>query len=141
MKILRTISGSSLTPTGLLETEQGLVMFLLLYGQLSYRGTRLSRWALAAVGAGILLSIFTPVHQIDLFWPVLTALIVPPLLPTISAENALAVALLLIILLREMLKPLVELIGTELSWLTEQGTINLRGAFRCRKKKVHFVIQ
>jgi len=79
-EILRTIFGSTLTPTGLLETEHGLVMILLLYGLLTYRGTRLSRWAQAVVAAGILLSIFTPVHQIELFWPVLTGLVVPPLL-------------------------------------------------------------
>lgn len=80
IEILGDIFGSALTPTGLLETEHGLVMILLLYGLLTYRGTQLFRWAPIVVTAGILLSIFTPVHQIELFWPVLTGLVVPPLL-------------------------------------------------------------
>ena len=80
IEVLRDILGSGLTPTGLLETEHGLVMILLLYSLLTYRGTQLFRLAPVVVAAGILLSIFTPVHQIDLFWPVLTGLVVPPML-------------------------------------------------------------
>lgn len=63
----------------MLETEHALVMLLLLYGLLTYRGPNL-RWAPLVVLAGILLSVFTPVHQIELFWPVITGLVVPPLL-------------------------------------------------------------
>lgn len=63
-----------------LETEHALVMLLLLYGLLTYGGNK-RRWISAAtVFAGILLALVTPVHQIDLFWPVITGLVVPPLM-------------------------------------------------------------
>jgi len=64
----------------LLETEHGLVMLLLLFGLLTYRGTRLSRWVPVVLAGGILLSLFTPVHEINLFWPVITGVVVPPFL-------------------------------------------------------------
>ncbi len=67
-------------PGSLLETEHGLVMLLLLYGLLTYRGKTLTRWVPAVIILGIALSLFTPVHEIPLFWPVITALIVPPFL-------------------------------------------------------------
>ncbi len=79
-ELINDIFGSALTPTGLLETEHGLVMILLLYSLLTYRGAKLFRLVPVVVAAGILLSIFTPVHQIDLFWPLLTGLVVPPML-------------------------------------------------------------
>jgi hypothetical protein len=64
----------------LLDTEHGLVMLLLLYGLLTYRGKRLTKWVPAVIIGGILLSLLTPVHEINLFWPVITGLVVPPLL-------------------------------------------------------------
>jgi hypothetical protein len=64
----------------LLETEHGLVMLLLLFGLLTYRGKRLSKWVPAVIIGGILLSLFTPIHEIKLFWPVITGLVVPPFL-------------------------------------------------------------
>jgi hypothetical protein len=63
----------------LLDTEHGLVMLLLLYGLLTYRGPGL-KWVPVVIVGGILLSLFTPVHEIDLLWPAATALIVPPFL-------------------------------------------------------------
>lgn len=65
----------------LLDTEHGLVMILLLYGLLTYSGKKLSRWVMPLVIiSGIALSLLTPVHEIELFWPVITGLVVPPLL-------------------------------------------------------------
>ncbi|MDH3944768.1 MAG: hypothetical protein OEV06_11795 [Anaerolineae bacterium] len=71
---------SHIIPSRLLEAEHALVMLLLLYALLIYRGDRLERWAPLVVVGGVLLSIFTPIHEIDLFWPVITGLSVPPLL-------------------------------------------------------------
>ncbi len=51
----------------LLETEHGLVMLLLLFGLLTYRGKRLSKWVPVAFIGGLLLSLFTPIHEINLF--------------------------------------------------------------------------
>jgi hypothetical protein len=64
----------------LLDTEHGLVMLILLYGILTFREKSYGRWVPLVVLGGILLSLVTPVHQIELFWPVITALIVPPFL-------------------------------------------------------------
>lgn len=64
----------------LLETEHGLVMLLLLYGLLTYRGNKLSAWVPVVIITGILLSLFTPIHEINFFWPVITGLVVPPFL-------------------------------------------------------------
>jgi len=64
----------------LLETEHGLVMLLLLFGLLTYRGKRLSKWVPVAFIGGLLLSLFTPIHEINLFWPVIAGLVVPPFL-------------------------------------------------------------
>ena len=64
----------------LLETEHGLVMLLLLYSLLTYRGTRFSKWVPVVLISGIALALFTPVHQMNLFWPVITGLVVPPFL-------------------------------------------------------------
>ena len=36
---------------------------------------------------GILLSLVTPVHEINLFWPVITALVVPPFLWELFGHN------------------------------------------------------
>jgi hypothetical protein len=64
----------------LLDTEHGLVMLLLLFGLLTYRGKRLSKWVPVAFIGGLLLSLFTPIHEINLFWPVIAGLVVPPFL-------------------------------------------------------------
>ena len=79
IKLFQDILSSAQTPSSLLETEHALVMLLLLYGLLIYRGKNY-RWVYPVILLGILLSIITPVHQIDLFWPVITGLVVPPLL-------------------------------------------------------------
>lgn len=80
LELIQNILSSTPTPSDPLETEHALVMLLLLYGLLTYRGSKLQRWGPIVTLAGVLLSIFTPVHQINLFWPVITALVVPPYL-------------------------------------------------------------
>ncbi|GMR11496.1 MAG: hypothetical protein BMS9Abin28_2329 [Anaerolineae bacterium] len=79
IEFLEEFFGSALVPGDPLEAEHGLVMLILLYGLLIYRGLH-RRWIPFVVFSGILLSIFTPIHQIQLFWPVVTGLVVPPLL-------------------------------------------------------------
>jgi hypothetical protein len=71
---------SILSAGALLDTEHGLVMLLLLYGLLTYRDEKVSGWVPLVILGGILLSLATPVHEIKLFWPVITGLVVPPFL-------------------------------------------------------------
>lgn len=71
---------SILSAGTLLDTEHGLVMLLLLYGLLTYRDEKVSRRVPFVILGGILLSLVTPVHEIKLFWPVITGLVVPPFL-------------------------------------------------------------
>jgi len=77
---MKEMINTFLSPGSLLETEHGLIMILILYGLLIYRGNRLSKWVPVVIFSGIALSLFTPVHEINLFWPILTGLVVPPLL-------------------------------------------------------------
>ncbi|MBN2044229.1 MAG: hypothetical protein JW757_04340 [Anaerolineales bacterium] len=77
---MTTIFNTIFSTGTLLETEHGLVMLLLLYGLLTFRDQKVSRWVPLVIIGGILLSLLTPVHGINLFWPVITALIVPPFL-------------------------------------------------------------
>ena len=74
------ISNPIFSSGALLETEHGLVMLLLLFGLLTYRGSRLSKWVPVVIIGGISLSLFTPIHEMNLFWPVITGLVVPPFL-------------------------------------------------------------
>lgn len=80
IQIMNNINIFMQTAGNPLETEHALVMLLLLYGLLTF-GDRIHKWIpLAVVLTGVLLAVFTPVHQIDLFWPLITGLIVPPFL-------------------------------------------------------------
>ena len=79
-KIIDTVLNITLATGSLLETEHGLVMLLILYGLLTYRDEKLTKWVPVIIIGGILLSVFTPVHEITLFWPVITGLVVPPFL-------------------------------------------------------------
>ncbi len=65
--------------TTALDIEYGLVMLLLLYGMLIYRGPKLQKWVPVIVTIGFLLAVITPVHRIPLFWPIITGL-TPPFL-------------------------------------------------------------
>ena len=80
MEFFRSLFSISLTTGSPMETEHGLVMLLLLCGLLTYQGNFLKRWPVLIITAGILLAVLTPVHQIDLFWPLISALIIPPFL-------------------------------------------------------------
>lgn len=80
VNIIEALKAVTLPAASLLDTEHGLVMLLLLYGLLTYRSKPLARWTPAVIVLGILLSLFTPVHEIPLFWPVITGLVVPPFL-------------------------------------------------------------
>lgn len=75
-----TLLNSVISSGSPLETEHGLVMLLLLYGLLTYRGKRLTKWVPFVILGGITLSVLTPVHEISLFWPVITGVVVPPFL-------------------------------------------------------------
>ena len=79
-KLVEVFLNTITSPSTLIETEHGLVMLLLLYGLLTYRGEKLTKWVPVVIVIGILLSVFTPVHEINLFWPVITGLVVPPFL-------------------------------------------------------------
>jgi len=80
MEFFRSLLSASLTTGSPMETEHALVMLLLLCGLLTYQGNFLRRWPALIIIIGILLAVLTPIHQIDLFWPLITALIIPPFL-------------------------------------------------------------
>jgi hypothetical protein len=62
-----------------IELEHALLMLLLLAGLLSIQGEQ-RRWVPWAVLASIVLSLFTPLYTIEMVWPLLSALVLPPLL-------------------------------------------------------------
>lgn len=72
--ILQTTNG------GLLETEHALIMLLLLFGLLTFNQRPLASWVPLVILLGMGLSILTPVHPLELFWPWITGLVVPPLM-------------------------------------------------------------
>lgn len=68
------------TTTGLLDTEHALIMLLVLFALLTFNQRPWSRLVPLIVLAGLALSVITPVHDIDLLWPVLSGVVVPPLM-------------------------------------------------------------
>ena len=62
-----------------LELEHALIMLLLLVGLLSIRG-KYKRYVPWVIIGGVALSMFTPIHIIEPAWPIISALVVPPLL-------------------------------------------------------------
>ncbi|MBE9474186.1 MAG: hypothetical protein IMY85_04790, partial [Chloroflexi bacterium] len=62
-----------------LELEHALIMLLLLVGLLSIHGKYL-RYVPWVIVGGVALSLFTPTHIIEPAWPILSALVLPPLL-------------------------------------------------------------
>jgi hypothetical protein len=79
-KVIDTLLNAVLSTGTQLETEHGLVLLLLLYGFLTYRGEKLTKWVPVVIIGGIVLSVLTPVHEVNLLWPVITGLVVPPFL-------------------------------------------------------------
>ena len=70
-----------------LELEHALIMLLLLMGLLSIQGKHRRFVPLVIVG-GVALSLFTPTHYLELAWPILAALLLPPLLWKVSINLA-----------------------------------------------------
>ncbi len=62
-----------------LELEHALIMLLLLVGLLSIRG-KYKRYVPWVIIGGVALSMFTPIHIIEPAWPIISALVLPPLL-------------------------------------------------------------
>ena len=62
-----------------LELEHGLIMLLLLYGLLSIQRRKDFKFIVLVIISGLLLSLFTPIHDIDIFWPLISLIVVPPL--------------------------------------------------------------
>jgi len=98
----KQVSGSPL------ELEHALIMLLLLMGLLSiYSNYR--RYVPWVIVGGVAMSLFTPTHFIELAWPILSALVLPPLLwqvsinlasirPTFSGRSLLAWLLMVILI-------------------------------------------
>ena len=74
---------------GALALEHALIMLLLLVGLLSIRGA-LRRYVPWIVLTSVALSLFTPVHTLDLAWPLLSVLVLPPLLWQVAVRLAIA---------------------------------------------------
>lgn len=70
-----------------LALEHALLMVLLLVGLLSSRGP-LRRYVPWVVLAGIVLSLLTPAHALEPAWPLISALVLPPLLWQVGARVA-----------------------------------------------------
>lgn len=74
---------------GTLTLEHALVMVLLLVGLLSVRREQ-RRYVPWVVLVGVALSLLTPVHTLDFTWPIVSALVLPPLLWQIAVYLATA---------------------------------------------------
>ena len=96
------VAGSSL------ELEHALIMLLLLVGLLSIHG-KYERYVPWVIIGGVALSMFTPIHIIEPAWPIISALVLPPLLwhaalrlsktrPAFSWRSLLAWLLLIILI-------------------------------------------
>jgi hypothetical protein len=72
-----------------LALEHALIMVLLLVGLLSIRKEQ-RRYVPWVVLAGVALSLFTPVHALDFTWPIISILILPPLLWQMAVRMATA---------------------------------------------------
>lgn len=77
----KQVSGSPL------ELEHALIMLLLLMGLLSIYGKH-RRYVPWVIVGGVAMSLFTPTHFIELAWPILSALVLPPLLWQMSINLA-----------------------------------------------------
>lgn len=72
-----------------LALEHALVMLLLLLGLLSIRG-RPRHYVAWVVLIGVALSLLTPFHPLDFAWPIISALVLPPLLWQMAVRMATA---------------------------------------------------
>ena len=78
---LSQVAGSALA------LDHALVMLLLLVGLLSIQRQQ-RRYVPWVVLAGVALSLLTPVHTLELAWPIVSALVLPPLLWQIAMRMA-----------------------------------------------------
>lgn len=71
------------------DLEHTLILMLILVGLLSHHGKhrRIVPWIIAG---GVVLALFTPVQHIMLSWPLISALVLPPLLWQVSVRLAIA---------------------------------------------------
>jgi len=72
-----------------LALDHALIMLLLLVGLLNIHGEQ-RRYVPWVVLAGVALSLFTPVHTIEPAWPLLSILVLPPLLWQVAVRLAAA---------------------------------------------------
>jgi hypothetical protein len=72
-----------------LALEHALVMLFLMVGLLSIQSEQ-RRWLFWAVLTSIALSLLTPLYAIDMVWPLLSALVLPPLLWQMAVRLATA---------------------------------------------------
>ncbi|MFC1879208.1 hypothetical protein ACFLZW_04785 [Chloroflexota bacterium] len=70
-----------------LDLEHALIMLLLLVGLLTIRGKYL-RYVPWVIVGGVALSLFTPTHVYKLAWPILSALVLPPMLWQVALRLA-----------------------------------------------------
>lgn len=81
MHVLGQIAGRTLV------LEHALIMLLLLVGLLSIQGKQ-RRFVPWVILTGVALSLFTPVHALDIAWPLISALVLPPLLWQVAVRLA-----------------------------------------------------
>ena len=79
MSPIRVIDMLGQTAGDALTLEHALTMLLLLVGLLSIQREQ-RRYVPWVVLAGVALSLFTPVHTLSISWPIISALVLPPLL-------------------------------------------------------------
>jgi hypothetical protein len=72
-----------------LALDHALVMLLLLVGLLSIR-ERQRRYVPWVILMGVALSLFTPAHSLEFTWPIISALVLPPLLWQMAVRMAAA---------------------------------------------------
>jgi NhaP-type Na+/H+ or K+/H+ antiporter len=72
-----------------LALDHGLVMLLLLVGLLSIRRQQ-RRYVPWVILLGVALSLFTPAHALEFTWPIVSALVLPPLLWQMAVQMAAA---------------------------------------------------
>lgn len=70
-----------------LALEHALIMLLLLVGLLSIQREQW-RFVPWVISAGVALSLLTPIHALDMAWPFISALILPPLLWQVAVRLA-----------------------------------------------------
>ena len=72
-----------------LALEHALVMLLLLVGLLNIQREQ-RRYTPWVVLAGVALSLLTPIHTLEVAWPIMSALVLPPLLWQVAVRLAMA---------------------------------------------------